>query len=75
MDSKTLINKLLYSILVEIRTEAYEAKNAKIFHLADISHNIPLQLNNVDKADNYDDIMEWLTNRAKEKNCEEWFGR
>ncbi len=73
MTSKTIIHKLLYRILLDIRVEAYSTKNnAKIFHLADLFHNIPLQLEQADETGNYDDLIEWLVRRAKEKGCEQW---
>lgn len=75
MTSKTIIYKLLYYILLDIRIEAHETKNEKIFHLADLFHNTPLRLNIADNAESYDDIIEWLLNRAKEKGCEKWLER
>lgn len=72
LSNKNLVHQLFYLALLEIREEAYETKNAKIFHLADLFHNIPLSLNQAEQAEKYDEIMERLTNRAGEKGCEQW---
>lgn len=73
MESKELIFRIMYLALIEIREEAYETKNKKIFHLSDIFHNVPLQINNVlENKGTYEDIIKWLHNRANENGCEGW---
>lgn len=54
MTTKETIHKLLYYALIEIRVEAYEAKQSKIFHLADLFHNVPLSLAT---TDDYDELL------------------
>ncbi|MDQ3821250.1 MAG: hypothetical protein M3362_26720, partial [Acidobacteriota bacterium] len=64
---------LLYLALLELRQEAYANGNKKIFHLADLFHNIPLQLERVSNGEgSYDEVLTWLEKRAVEKNCSEW---
>ena len=44
-----------------------------MFHLADLCHNIPLQLETVAQGQStYDEVLRWLTERAEEKGCSEW---
>jgi hypothetical protein len=73
MDSRELCHRLLYLALVEMRVEAHNMKNNKVFHIADLFHNIPLQLEQAAKGElQYEEILAWLKNRASEKDCEEW---
>jgi hypothetical protein len=50
MDSRELVSRLLYLALIEIRAEAHALQNPKVFHLADLFHNVPLQLERVAKG-------------------------
>ncbi|HEY0097931.1 MAG TPA: hypothetical protein VGB76_03155 [Pyrinomonadaceae bacterium] len=73
MKPREAIHQALYLALVEIRAEAYTAENNKIFHLADLFHNIPLQLERVSQdEESYDDVLEWLRKRASEKGFLQW---
>lgn len=47
MTTREAIHHALYLALVEMRTEAHEIGNKKLFYLADLMHNIPLQLERV----------------------------
>jgi HD-GYP domain-containing protein (c-di-GMP phosphodiesterase class II) len=61
----------MYIAFVEIRVEAYEKQNAKIFHIADIFHTFPLQLERVDKGEiTYEEVLSEIRRKAVEKNCE-----
>lgn len=73
MNSRESLHRLLYLALIEIRTEAHELGNKKIFHLADLFHNVPLRLENVLREESsYDEVLVWLRERAQEKGCGEW---
>lgn len=71
MDTKTTIHKLFYMAIVEIREEAYNIKNPKIFHLADLFHNVPLRLEHADEQE-YTELLNRVKEDAKEKNCQQW---
>ena len=72
-ETRELISRLLYHALVDIRMDAHSNQNSRVFHLADLFHNIPLQLERVAKGEgDYDEILSWLKNRAAEKGCEAW---
>jgi hypothetical protein len=73
MTSRELLHRLLYLALVEMRTEAYEVRNKKVFHLADLLHTLPLQLERVAGGEgSYDEVLKSLHSRAGDKSLERW---
>jgi hypothetical protein len=73
MNQRELCHRLLYLALIELRAEAHEIKNSKVFHIADLFHNIPLQLEKAAKGElQYEELLVWLENRAIQNGCEEW---
>ena len=73
MDVRELIYRLLHLALLEIRIDASEGGGKKSFHLADLFHNVPLQLQRVAEGEgSYEEIVGWLRERAREKGCERW---
>jgi phosphoribosyl-ATP pyrophosphohydrolase len=68
-----IVHRLLFRALVEIRAQGHEHKNKLVYHLADLFHNVVLQMQ--DAAEGklaYEDILRFLEERAKEKGCERW---
>lgn len=64
----------MYVAFLEMRVEAYEKQNAKIFHIADIFHTVPLQLERVNKGEiTYDEVLSEIRSKALEKGCEQLF--
>jgi hypothetical protein len=75
MNSRELLHRLLYVVLLDLRMESATGmiQHQKLFHLADLFHTIPLQLERAAQgAISYDDILEWLKSRAREKQMEGW---
>ena len=74
IDDKSLILKLMHLAFLDIRTVAYENKSHKaIFKIADIFHNIPLQLERVEKENgDYNKILNDIRVRAIRNECEFW---
>lgn len=71
--TKDLLYRLLYAALIEIRMDGYETNNRLVYLLADLVHNIPMQLERVDQADTSpEDIMQRLRERARRNGIEEW---
>jgi hypothetical protein len=65
--------RLLYDALLEIRAEGHALNNERIFRLADLFHNVPLQLERSDAGETYDeDIMAWLNTRAQGNYLAQW---
>jgi hypothetical protein len=76
MSTREVLHRLLYLALIEIRTEAYDHQNKKIFHLADLFHTIPLQLEGAAEGKgSYDEVLAWLRERAQQKGCEGWLDK
>ncbi len=67
------IHRLLYRALVEIRAQGHEQKNKLVFHLADLFHNIVLEMENAAEGkSSYEEVLRLLEEKAKAKGCETW---
>jgi hypothetical protein len=67
------VNRLLFRALIEIRAQGHELKNKLVFHLADLFHNVVLDLEAAAKGrSTYAEVLRQLEEKAKEKNCERW---
>ncbi len=74
MEIREQLFRLMYIAFVEIRIEAYEKENAKIFHIADIFHTVPLQLERVNKEEiTYEEVLSEIRNKSVEKGFDELF--
>ena len=73
MNDSTLLHQLLHEALVEIRTEGRESKNKAVVHLADLFHNVVLQMGRAAQGDgSYKEVLESLREQAQQKGCERW---
>ncbi len=73
MTEKERILKLLYAALLDIRVAAYSQDSRTCFVLADIFHNVPLQLNRADKGEkSYAEIVTWIEKECEERRCKSW---
>lgn len=71
METSEQIFRLLYSALIEIRTEAYEKENTLIFCISDMFHTVPLQLERVQKGEiSYAEVFSDINKKASEKGYE-----
>jgi hypothetical protein len=67
------VHRLLFRALLEIRSQGQEQKNKLVFHLADLFHNIVLEMENAAEGQsNYDDVLRLLQERAREKGLDKW---
>lgn len=79
MSSRWLVHQLLFRALLDMRERGHASGDKTVFHLADLFHNAVLQMeeasetDGADMTDDYDQILEFLKTRAKEKGCEDWF--
>jgi hypothetical protein len=73
MDAQALLCRILFRGLVEIREEAYMIKNKKIFHIADLLHNLSLDLidGTTDQA-KFDGILAELRVNAGHTGVDGW---
>ena len=73
MTAMEQVHQSLHLALLEIRVGALEESSKKCFHLADLFHNVPLQLQRVAEGDGtYEEVLAWIGERAREKGCEQW---
>ncbi len=73
MTAADKVHQLLHLALLDIRTAAQAGGAEKCFHLADLFHNVPLQLRRVARGEGtYDEVLAWIEERAREKGCERW---
>jgi hypothetical protein len=67
------VHRLLFRALLEMRSQGQEQKNKLVFHLADLFHNIVLEMENAAEGQsNYDDVLRLLEERAREKGLDKW---
>lgn len=68
---KDYLYRLLYSALIQIRADAHQEKNKKLFWIADLLHNLPLELSS-DNPD-FDDLFDKLEKVVHHNQMEAWF--
>jgi hypothetical protein len=67
------IHRLLFRALLEIRSQGHEDKNKLVFHLADLFHNIVLEMGQAAAGkETYEDVLRCLERRAREKGLDKW---
>jgi hypothetical protein len=67
------VHRLLFRALIEMRAEGQEHKNKLVFHLADLFHNVVLEMQHAAAGKTtYDSVLRLLEEKAKEKGCEKW---
>ncbi|HEV3260940.1 MAG TPA: hypothetical protein VG013_29075 [Gemmataceae bacterium] len=68
-----LVHRLLFRALIEIRAQGHEQNNKLVFHLADLFHNIVLDMEAAAEGKStYEEVLRQLEEKAREKNCERW---
>jgi len=74
MSDRDILYQILVFALIDIRTAAYEEKSHKaIFLVADLIHNLPLQLASAESGNGvFNAILSQLKKRAKIKKCDTW---
>jgi hypothetical protein len=76
MNSMHIAYRLLFQAVLEIRDESRGIGNKPIYHLADLFHNVVLQLENAASGSeatvSYDDILAFIKEHARAKGWEKW---
>lgn len=73
MTEKEYILRLMYCAFLDIRIASYSQDSHTCFILADIFHNVPLQMNRAEKEGaGYADIVKWIQKRCEERQCTAW---
>jgi hypothetical protein len=71
--TKPQIYDLLHRALIDLRAEGHTTENHLVFLLADLFHNVPLQLDRVDQGDLVpDEILTWLRRRSQGTLMGDW---
>jgi hypothetical protein len=71
-----VLHRLLFDALLEIRAEGHEQRNKVVFHLADLFHNVVLEMENAAEGKcTYEDVLHFLDERAREKGLAAWVER
>ena len=75
MNAAKTVHRLLFHAVLEIRDHSYSTGDKAIYHLADLFHNVALQLEAVAEGKTnitYDDVLTFIKERAREKGWEKW---
>src|SRR5690242_990889 len=68
------VHRLLFHALLEIRSQGHEQRNKLVYHLADLFHNVVLEMEAAAQGERtYEEVLHFLEEQAKEKKCEQWF--
>ena len=66
----------MYNMFIHVRSFAHDAGDKHLFCIADIVHNVPLQiLQALQGVGAYDGILAWMRDRAQMRSCGDWFER
>jgi hypothetical protein len=75
MSASRTVHRLLFQALLEIRNRGYSTGDKAVYHLADLFHNVALQLEAVVEGNSnitYDDVLIFIRQRAREEGWEKW---
>ncbi len=75
MDALNTTHRLLFQALLEIREEGRRVNNKPIYGLADLFHNVVLQLEAAAAGNSkvtYDDILTFIKQHAKSRGWDTW---
>ena len=71
MNSKVILSRYLYLLLIDLRFSANQSGDKRTFELTNLFHNLPLQMSK-DEVD-FDKILQELMDNAKEnKGLSNW---
>jgi len=75
MNALKATHRLLFQALLDIRDESRRIDNKPIYHLADLFHNVVLQLESVaagNSRSTYEDILTFIKEQAESKGWQKW---
>jgi hypothetical protein len=73
MSDRDILYKLLFDALLELRIEGAETKNAKVQRLADLFHQLPNRLRDIDSGEtDASSVLAELRKRAVDKGVQRW---
>jgi hypothetical protein len=73
MIEKDYLFELLFRAFLDIRIASYAKDSHTCFVLADVFHNVPLQMNSADKGERtYAEIIADIKERCERRQCTFW---
>ena len=76
MTDRDMIYKLLFDALLDLRIEGHETKSKKVYGLADLFHQLPNRLKDMeDGKSTAAEILGELRQRARERGIEQWLDK
>jgi hypothetical protein len=70
---RALLYRLLYDALIEIRYDAHEGLTKEVFRLADLFHNLPMQLERMQRGETTpEEVMSDLRAHAERIGAKQW---
>ena len=67
------VHRLLFRALLEMRSQGQETKDKLVFHLADLFHNVVLEMENAAEGRcSYEDVLRTLEQQARAKGLDKW---
>jgi hypothetical protein len=73
MTDRETLYRLLFDALLDLRTEGKECRNGRVFGLADLMHQLPNQLMEMEEGKlQATDILEELRSHAQKRGVETW---
>ena len=72
----SLVHRLLFQALLEIREQGHEQSNKLVFHLADLFHGVVLEMESAARGgENFVAVLDDLKRRASEKGLGGWLSK
>jgi hypothetical protein len=78
MTARKIVYRLLFQALADIRESSYHHaphRDKAAYHLADLFHNVVLQLEAIAEGSqrlDYDDVLNFIKERSREKGWQKW---
>ncbi|MGB8347217.1 MAG: hypothetical protein WCD86_20185 [Ktedonobacteraceae bacterium] len=73
MIEKEYLFKLMYAAFLDIRIASYAKDSYTCFVLADVFHNVPLQMNRAETGEmRYAEIVKLLQEKCEERKASSW---
>ena len=68
-----IVHRLLFEALIEMRAQGHDHKNKVVLQLADLFHNVVLEMEDAARGvGTYEGVLRLLEERVREKGCERW---
>lgn len=72
-DPASAVHRLLFQALLEIREQGHESGNKVVFHLADLFHNVVLEMEAAARGEqSFECVLQVLSQTAEEKGLTRW---